>query len=89
MITCSSLPHSFTLSHPHSLTPWPPPTHRGPSDITLADKNTSRLSVSNLHIDEEEGSPTLYAFQLQVTDHKKLTNEDVAFVEYHKGGGTE
>ncbi len=41
--------------------------------------------MSKLHIDEDVGSPTLYGFQLQVTDHKKQASADIAYVQYTKG----
>jgi len=41
--------------------------------------------VTGLHISQGTGSPTLYQFKLTVTNHRNLSDSDVATVIYKKG----
>ena len=76
-----TVPHTPTPSHPH--TSHPP--HSGPMDVSLSGVDTPILEVSELHIDETVGSPTVYQFKLSVVDYRNTTNSTTVFVEFHKG----
>jgi hypothetical protein len=56
----------------------------GPSDIHLSGLNTTHLSVTNLHIDPTQGSPTTFTFNLTITDYANLSCSDTAVVTYYK-----
>ena len=56
----------------------------GPADIRLNGLNKPVMRVGGLHIAAH--SPTLYQFQLLVTDYKNLTDYTNCTVEYYKGG---
>ena len=79
----------YSASHPHTLTPSHPhtshPPHSGPMDVSLSGVDTPVLEVSELHIDETVGSPTVYQFKLSVVDYRNTTNSTTVFVEFHKG----
>ncbi|CAI8031979.1 Dyslexia-associated protein KIAA0319-like protein [Geodia barretti] len=56
----------------------------GPRDVILKGTNTSRLVVSKLHIDPAQGSPTIFTFNLTITDYGNLTSTATAHLEYRK-----
>lgn len=56
----------------------------GPDDVVLNGTNCSVLTVSDLHIDEQSGSPTLYQFQLTVWDYHNSTDSDNVTLTYRK-----
>lgn len=56
----------------------------GPMDVSLSGVDTPVLEVSELHIDETVGSPTVYQFKLSVVDYRNTTNSTTVFVEFHK-----
>lgn len=55
----------------------------GPSDIKLTGENKPVLHVEGLHI--KDVSPTIYGFNLTVTDYRNLTNTTTVYVRFHKG----
>lgn len=55
----------------------------GPNDIILKDLHQPILYMDHLHIDSV--SPTVYTFELTVTDYRNLTNSTRATVFFHKG----
>ena len=57
----------------------------GPSDIHLSGEDTARLSVTGLHIDQSQGSPTTYTFNFTMRDYANLTSTDTAVLTYYKG----
>ena len=57
----------------------------GPRDVVLKGTNKSHLSVSGLHVDPAQGSPTIFIFNLTVTDYANLSSSDTAQLEYRKG----
>ena len=57
----------------------------GPSDIKMSGIDGPTLMINGLHIDENEGSPTVYQFMLTVVDYRGLNDTDVVTVMYSKG----
>lgn len=61
------------------------PIFSGPSDLVLSGTNTTRLSITGLHIDPAQGSPTTFTFNLTTQDYANLSSTDTAVLLYHKG----
>ena len=55
----------------------------GPEDIQLIGIDKPVLQVKGLHV--KNMSPTVYGFQLSVTDYRNLTTSTAVYIKFHKG----